>query len=126
MVGVGVGQQHVLHLFRPHARGAQVLQHAAHGGAKAVGGASVDQDQVVAAAHQIRVDSGLHAVFGLRDVLGGQPLAAARRVDVFELLHGQKHHAVKQRRDLQVADALAVNAGHLDKGRRGGGRRGLG
>ena len=113
MVGVRVCQQDVVHVLRLDAGRAQVGQHLPHRGAKAVGGAGVDQDQIRPAAHQVGVDGGLHAILGLGHMLGVQPLLAARQVELLDLLHRYEHHAVKQRGDLHVANHLAVHARHL-------------
>ncbi|KAG1390023.1 hypothetical protein G6F58_013121 [Rhizopus delemar] len=43
VVRMGMGQQHLVHLGRVHAGGAQVAQHLAQAGAEALRGAGVDQ-----------------------------------------------------------------------------------
>lgn len=118
---MGVGQQHLVHLGRVHAGGAQVAQHLAQAGAEALRGAGIDQGQVVALAHQERVDCGLQALLVFGHVAAFQQAADQCRRHVDHFLPAQRDHAVEQGRDLQRTDALVVDAGHLLGGRGRGG-----
>jgi len=113
MVRMGVGQQHLVHLGRVHAGGAQIAQHLAQAGAKALRGAGIDQRQVVALADQERVDRCLQAFLVLRYVAAFQQAADQRRRHVHHFLPAQRDHAVEQGGDLQCADALVIDARHL-------------
>ncbi len=113
MVRVGVGQQHLVHLGRVHAGGAQVAQHLAQAGAEALRGSGIDQGQVVALAHQEGVDRGLQALLVFRYVAAFQQAADQCRRHVDHFLPAQRDHAVEQGGDLQRTNALVVDAGHL-------------
>jgi len=119
-----MGEQHVVHLGRVVTGCAQVAQHLAQAGPEAGGGAGIHQGQVVAPLHQVGVDCGLQAlaVFGHIPVVE-QP-GHCTGIDPGQFLPAQCHGAVEQRGDLQRADLLVVDAGHLCRGRvRGGGQR---
>ncbi|MCY1240389.1 hypothetical protein D9M72_532350 [compost metagenome] len=113
MVGVGVGEQDIIHVGRVVAGLAQVAQHLAQPRPEATGGAGVDQGEVVAALDQVGVDRGLQtlAVFGHVAVVEQAGDRARRDADQFRA--AQRHGAVEQRGDLQFADPLVVDAGHL-------------
>ncbi len=123
---MGMGQQHVIHLGRVHAGGAQVAQHLAQAGAEALRGAGIDQGQVIALAHKESVDRGLQPLLVFRHVTAFQQAADQRRRHVHDFLPAQRDHAIEQGGDLQRTDALVVDAWDLLGGgrRRGFGQRG--
>ena len=107
-----VGQQHRVDLLGPVAGGLQVVLDAAQRRTEAGGGTGIDQHQLLPGMDQEGIDRGLHARRGLQehacqqrlDLVGGQPLEQPRR---------QRHDAIEQRGDLEVAEGGAVVARDL-------------
>ena len=95
MVGVGVGQQHMMHVLWPHAGGAQVAQHLPQAGAEAAGGAGIDQHQLAGRLLQVGVDRRLDALRRVRHMRCAQPAFGAGKVDVLQLPGRQEGHAVE-------------------------------
>ncbi|KAG1530735.1 hypothetical protein G6F50_017119 [Rhizopus delemar] len=93
---MGMGQQHLVHLGRVHAGGAQVAQHLAQAGAEALRGAGVDQGQVVALAHQEGVDRGLQPFRVFRHVAPFKQAADQRWRHVHHFLPAECDHAIEQ------------------------------
>ncbi len=122
VVGVEVGQQHDVHLFRRVAGGADLLADEAEGRAESLGGAGVDENEFATDVDEVGVHRGL-------DLFAGNEAAGQKALDfglagAQQQVCGEVHVAVVKGGDFEIADGGAVVAGGLGFDGRGFGEGG--